>query len=339
VELFSPHRQGTKGKMKSAREVSRMSTNLKEKDNTLRGMFELIREDYRANRRDWTMPGFRALAVHRFGVWTRGLHPRLFRMPFSLIYKVLYRYVRNHYSIELPLGAKIGRRVRIGHQGGIVIHWLSQIGDDCTIIQNVTLGAATVETVDHGPVLGKRVMVGCGAAVIGGVIIGDDVRIGPNAVVTMNVPAGCTVAAPAPRIVQLERSMGAPVLTNGTDESPPQIKPESRFAHAASLTRTDSVTDSSVVAAIYQAIDWINGELPSDRQLIKALETRLVGSQSVLDSMQLVNLIVAIEREVEDSFGVAVTLADERALSMKASPFRSIQSLADYIGSLVNRRH
>jgi len=91
----------------------------------------------------------------------------------------------------------------------------------------------------------------------------------------------------------------------------------------------------NVVAAIYRAVDWINGELPPDRQLIKARETRLLGSQSVLDSMHLVSLIVAIEREVEDIFGVMLTLVDERALSMKESPFRSIQSLADYIGILI----
>jgi acyl carrier protein len=91
----------------------------------------------------------------------------------------------------------------------------------------------------------------------------------------------------------------------------------------------------NIVAAIYRAVDWINGELPPDRQLIKALETRLLGSQSVLDSMHLVSLIVTVEREVEDAFGVALTLADERALSMNASPFRSIQSLADYIGILI----
>jgi acyl carrier protein len=91
----------------------------------------------------------------------------------------------------------------------------------------------------------------------------------------------------------------------------------------------------TILAAIYRAVDWINGELPPDRQLIKTPETRLLGSQSVLDSMRLVSLIVTIEREVEDAFGVALTLADERALSMKASPFRSIQSLADYIGSLI----
>ena len=75
--------------------------------------------------------------------------------------------------------------------------------------------------------------------------------------------------------------------------------------------------------------------MPADRQLVRAPETRLVGPQSVLDSIQLVSLIVTTEREIEDAFGVAVTLADERALSMNASPFRSIQSLADYIGILI----
>src|SRR4029453_1030288 len=92
----------------------------------------------------------------------------------------------------------------------------------------------------------------------------------------------------------------------------------------------------NIVAAIYRAVDWINGELSPDRQLIKAPETRLLGSQSVLDSMRLVSLIIAIEREMEDTFGVALTLADERALSMKESPFRSIQSLADYIALRIN---
>jgi acyl carrier protein len=91
----------------------------------------------------------------------------------------------------------------------------------------------------------------------------------------------------------------------------------------------------NIVAAIYRAVDWINGELPPDRQLAKVPGTRLLGSESVLDSMHLVSLIIAIEREVEDTFGVALTLADERALSMKESPFRSIQSLAEYIGTLI----
>ena len=94
----------------------------------------------------------------------------------------------------------------------------------------------------------------------------------------------------------------------------------------------------TMVAAIYRAIDWINEELPVDRKIIKSLETKLLGPESVLDSMRLVTLIVTIEREIQEAFGVALTLADDRALSMKSSPFRSIQSLADYAADLVKEK-
>jgi acyl carrier protein len=95
-------------------------------------------------------------------------------------------------------------------------------------------------------------------------------------------------------------------------------------------------TPENVLAAIYRAVDWINAELPPDRQLSKTPDTRLLGSQSVLDSLHLVSLLIAIEREIEDTISVTLTLADERALSMKESPFRTIQSLASYIGVLIS---
>jgi acyl carrier protein len=94
----------------------------------------------------------------------------------------------------------------------------------------------------------------------------------------------------------------------------------------------------NILGAIYRAVDWINEGLPPNQQLVKAPQTRLLGPQSALDSIQLVSLIVTTEREIEDAFGVAVTLADERALSRKASPFLSIQSLADYIALLIKKR-
>jgi acyl carrier protein len=95
-------------------------------------------------------------------------------------------------------------------------------------------------------------------------------------------------------------------------------------------------TTENVLAAIYRAVDWINDELPTDRQLRKRPDTRLLGSQSVLDSLHLVSLLITIEREVADAIGVSLTLADERALSMKESPFRTIQSLASYIEMLIS---
>ena len=94
-------------------------------------------------------------------------------------------------------------------------------------------------------------------------------------------------------------------------------------------------TPEKVLAAIYRAIDWINAELPPDRQLSKTADTRLLGRQSVVDSLHLVSLLINIEREVEDALGVALTLANERALSMKESPFRTIESLASYVDMLI----
>lgn len=169
-------------------------------------LLQQLREDYQVHQKDWTLPGFRAVAVYRFGVWASGLRPRILRAPFTLIYNALYRYVRNHYSIELPRSAKVGRRLWIAHQGGIVIHWLAEIGDDCVLRQNVTLGAAAEETMLLAPILRNRVQVGCGAAIIGRVEIGDDVRIGANAVVTRSVPSGSTVVAPAPMVIPAKRN-------------------------------------------------------------------------------------------------------------------------------------
>ena len=83
----------------------------------------------------------------------------------------------------------------------------------------------------------------------------------------------------------------------------------------------------TMVAAIYRAIDWINEELPADEESSRRPK-RTGGPESVLDSIRLVTLIVTTEREIEEALGWQVTLADERALSMKESPFaRSNRSL------------
>ena len=95
-------------------------------------------------------------------------------------------------------------------------------------------------------------------------------------------------------------------------------------------------TPEAQFSTIYRAVDWINGGLPADRQLTKTPETPLLGPQSVVDSLALVNLLIAVEREVEDMFGISLTLANERALSMNESPFRTIQSLSDYVGVLIS---
>lgn len=172
---------------------------------SLRLLLKQVREDWRGHWCDWTLPGFRALAVHRFGQWAYNVHSRVLRRIMPRIYVFCYRYVRNHYGIELHRTTKIGRRVLIGHQGGIVVHPASEIGNDCVLRQNVTIGAASIETVNRGPILGNRVEIGCGAVIMGSIVVGDGVRIGPNAVVTTNVPPDSTVVVEPPRVVQLKK--------------------------------------------------------------------------------------------------------------------------------------
>ena len=165
------------------------------------GLRALIREDYIANGRDWSLPGFRAVAVYRFGVWRMGIRSRLLRMPFSFIYNRLYRHVRNHYTIEIPYTCKIGRRLMIGHQGAIVFHESATVGDDCLIRHGVTIGASSHRRAHDVPVIGNRVQIGAGAMVLGKIIVGDDSMIGANAVVTCDVPPGAKAVAEPAKII------------------------------------------------------------------------------------------------------------------------------------------
>lgn len=89
-------------------------------------------------------------------------------------------------------------------------------------------------------------------------------------------------------------------------------------------------TRDQVLGLIYDAIDELNGTLKPDRKLDKTPDTQLFGESGKLDSFGLVALIVGVELRLGDSFGVPVTLADERAMSQRNSPFRSVGTLADY---------
>lgn len=161
------------------------------------GLFALIAEDWRANGRDWTRPGFRTLAVYRFGVWRMGIGQPL-RAPLSILYRWAFRRCRNRYGIELPYSVSVGRHVVIEHQGGIVVHGDSVIGDRCIIRQNCTLGIRRIDAVTDAPVLGAGVELGAGAVILGRVRLGDGARIGANAVVLTDVPAGAlAIGVPA----------------------------------------------------------------------------------------------------------------------------------------------
>jgi serine acetyltransferase len=173
---------------------------------TLRDLWRQIVEDWNAHRRDWTTPGFRAVALHRFGVWRMQIQSRTLRAPFSVFYNFLFRYIRNHYGIELPSTVTLGRRVRIEHQHGIVIHKWSVIGDDCIIRQGVTIGNRYMNRSLETPKIGSRVNIGAGAKLLGSITIGDDVNIGANSVVLCSVPSNQTVVGNPAKVVKTKRN-------------------------------------------------------------------------------------------------------------------------------------
>jgi len=150
------------------------------------GLWALWREDLRTHDGKAFEQGFWAIAVHRFGNWRMGL-PKLLRVPCTLVYRCLFRCVEWTCGITLPYTVRVGRRVRIWHHSGMVLHAQS-IGDDVHIRQNTTFGIARQEQLHALPVIEDRVDIGCGAAILGSVIIGHDSVIGANAVVLQDVP-------------------------------------------------------------------------------------------------------------------------------------------------------
>ena len=90
-----------------------------------------------------------------------------------------------------------------------------------------------------------------------------------------------------------------------------------------------------IIEVIYKSINEMNSQLDDKIKLVESTETVLMGSDGKLDSLALVNLIVVIEQNIEDKFDVSITIADERAMSQKRSPFRTIGTLADYIDMLL----
>ncbi|EMI24756.1 serine O-acetyltransferase [Rhodopirellula europaea] len=173
----------------------------------MRDVFRQIKEDWVAHGKDWTKPGFRALAIHRYGNWRQSIGNRFVKAPFSIVYRFMFRFARNRYGIELPFQVVIGRRVVFEHQHGIVVHGSAVIGDDCVIRQGVTIGNRNLG-VSEAPRIGNRVNIGAGAKIIGNVVIGDDCNIGANAVVLKDVPNGSTAVGIPAKIIGQTQTRG-----------------------------------------------------------------------------------------------------------------------------------
>ena len=169
-------------------------------------MFSRLREDIAcvfdrdpAARNTWEVltcyPGLHALVIHRFThwLWGHGL-------------KWLARWI-SHFSrwftgIEIHPGATIGHRFFIDHGMGVVIGETALIGDDCTLYHGVTLGGTSWNKGKRHPTLQRGVVIGAGAKVLGPITLGEEAKVGSNAVVVRDVPAGATAVGIPARIIE-----------------------------------------------------------------------------------------------------------------------------------------
>ena len=180
-------------------------------------------------------PGLHALVLHRLA---HALWQRRFLTPARLI-SHLSRLLT---GIEIHPGATLGRRVFIDHGMGVVIGETSEVGDNCTIYQGVTLGGTALHPGKRHPTLGAGVVVGAGAKVLGGFTVGAGARIGSNSVVVKEVPPGATaVGIPARNIEPM---------------APQTTEDEARSRRFAAYGLAADV-DDPLVKTLHQLIDHI----------------------------------------------------------------------------------
>ena len=236
-------------------------------------MFSRMREDIHcvferdpAARSVWEVltcyPGFHALQMHRFShaLWRAGLR---------WLARFVSHWARFFTGIEIHPGAAIGRRVFIDHGMGVVIGETAEIGDDCTLYHGVTLGGVSWDKGKRHPTLGKGVVVGAGAKILGPFVVGDGAKVGSNSVVVKAVPAGATVVGIPARLVEAGagRSEAARMAFDAYAVSADLDDPLNRVL-AALGTRTEDFDGR--LAEILRRLDELEREregIASDRRI------------------------------------------------------------------------
>ncbi len=150
-------------------------------------------------------PSFKAIRAYRRA-------HKFYLKKHYFIARAISQHALRKTGIEIHPGAKIGKNLFIDHGSGVVIGETAEIGDNCTIYQNVTLGGTGKETGKRHPTLGNNVMVGAGARVLGPFKVGDNCKIAANAVVLTEVPPNCTAVGVPARVVKCNG-----VRVNGSD--------------------------------------------------------------------------------------------------------------------------
>jgi serine O-acetyltransferase len=142
--------------------------------------------------------GFHAVVVHRY------VSNPLFKLRLAFLARFVSQTMRFLTGIEIHPGAKIGKGLFIDHGMGIVIGETAEIGTDCVLYQNVTLGGTGKHVGKRHPTIGSRVMVGTAATLLGPITVGDDVKIGAETfIINRDVPDHCTVVGAPGMIVRM----------------------------------------------------------------------------------------------------------------------------------------
>ena len=170
-------------------------------------MFKRLREDIRLiKERDpaarssfevWLLySGLHAVRSYRRAHW-------FYKRRMYLVARWISEFARFRTGIEIHPGAKIGKGLFIDHGTGVVIGETTEIGDNCTIYQGVTLGGTGKDKGKRHPTIGNNVMIGAGAKILGPFKVGDNAKIAANAVVLNEVPANCTAVGVPANIVRV----------------------------------------------------------------------------------------------------------------------------------------
>ena len=169
--------------------------------NTLKEDIQVVFQRDPAARNIWevilTYPGFHAILIHRLAHW-------LWQRRLITLARFVSHVGRFLTGIEIHPGAKIGRRFFIDHGMGVVIGETSEIGDDVTIYQGVTLGGTSTERIKRHPTIEDSVTIFSGAKVLGPVTVGRHSRVGAGSVLVTSVPPHSTVVGIPGKVVKIE---------------------------------------------------------------------------------------------------------------------------------------
>lgn len=170
------------------------------------GFFRDVREDIQTVlKKDPAARNSLEVLICYPGIWALIWHKPahfLYKHNMKLLARVISQVTRFFTGIEIHPGAQIGRRCFIDHGMAVVIGETTEIGDDVTLYQGVTLGGTGKDSGKRHPTIGNRVIVSSGAKVLGPFKVGDDVKIGSGSIVLNEIPPGCTVVGIPGKIVK-----------------------------------------------------------------------------------------------------------------------------------------